>query len=128
MTAPTIPTTPEELQEAIADRRIVNDILNNDDKTLWPKFLTAFAQANAKADPGIEQQVSAQVEAALASFARENLTGLKRPDMRPTGVQDIRNARQTGAAYMPEAPGKALNGQFATLMDFLDVVGGDPRE
>lgn len=128
MTAPVIPTTPEELAEAISDRKIVRDILNNDDKTLWPKFLTAYANANTKADPGIERQVEEQVERALASFAKDNFTNLKRPDMTPASTKDLRNSRQTGNAFMPETPGKALDGKFSTLMDFMSVVGGDPRD
>jgi HK97 family phage major capsid protein len=128
MTAPVIPTTPEELAEAISDRKVVRDILNNEDKTLWPKFLTAYANANAKADPGVERQVEEQVERALASFAKDNFAELKRPDMRPATARDLRNSRQTGNAFMPQAPGKELNGKFATIMDFLEVVGGDPRD
>jgi HK97 family phage major capsid protein len=128
MTAPVIPTTPEELAEAISDRKVVRDILNNEDKTLWPKFLTAYANANAKVDPGVERQVEEQVERALASFAKDNFAELRRPDMRPATVHDLRNSRQTGNAFMLDAPGKELNGKFATIMDFLEVVGGDPRD
>lgn len=126
MTAPVIPTTPEELAEAISDRKLVGEFLNNEDKTLWPKFLSAFAQNSAKQDPDILRQLSEQQEKQMAAWLKENAGTIKRPDVRPVG--DSRTARQTGAAYMPKPPGTDLNGKFATLMDFLDVVGGDPRE
>jgi HK97 family phage major capsid protein len=128
VTAPVIPTTPEELAEAISDRKIVSEILNSEDRSLWPKFMTAYADANAKRNPEILRELSEQQERQMVAWLKENGQTLRRPDMRPASTQDVRNSRQTGNAYMPETPGKALNGKFATMMDFLSVVGGDPRD
>lgn len=128
MTAPVIPQTPEELVEAISDRKVMNEILHSEDKTAWPKFMTAYANKVGTKDSSIEQQVNEQVEKTLASFARENKLDVRRPDMAPVGAQDIKQAQQTGSAYMKDMPGKDLNGKFAGLMDFCEIVAGDPRD
>ena len=127
MPAPVIPQTPEELAEAITDRKVINEILNNEDKTLWPKFMTAYANKITKVDPDISRQVDEQVERTLASFAKENKLDIRRPDMRPVTAADVHNSKQTGTAFM-EGAGKELNGKFTGLMDFVNVVAGDPRD
>lgn len=129
MTAPTaIPQDPTEFAEMISDRKAVDSILNNEDKTLWPKLLNAYAEKSGRLDKSIDQQVNEQVEKTLASFARENKLDVRRPDMAPVGVQDIRQSQQTGSAYMKDMPGRDLNGKFAGLMDFCEIVAGDPRD
>src|SRR6187402_2829205 len=130
MTAPiVIPETPEELQEAFCDRKYMKSLLAEDAPVdAYAKCATAYHNKITAKDGGIERQVNEQIEASLASFAKDNFVNLKRPDMAPATAQDLRNSRQTGNAYMKETPGKALNGKFATLMDFMSVVGGDPRD
>lgn len=129
-TAIAVPTTPDELAEAINDRKVIDGILNAEDKTLWPKFLSNYANSVAKSDPDIERQVTEQFERVAAQFSRENKIALKRGDGAPATPMDLRSAQQTGTAYMPQntRPGHKLNGEFATLMDFVNVVAGDQRD
>jgi HK97 family phage major capsid protein len=128
MAAPVIPTTSEELAEFIVDRKKMGEVFNNEDPTVLPTFLNAYARATHKADPEILRNLEEQNERQLTAWLKEHQTALKRPDMRPASTTDLRNSRQTGNAFMPETPGKALNGKFATIMDFLGAVGGDPRD
>lgn len=128
MTAPVIPQTPEELAEFVYDRKRCGELLNNEDKTLWPKFLTEYANKVNSVDKDINRQVDEQVEKTMASFMRENGVALKRPDMTPASAQDMRSQRQTGAAYMQHRPGQELNGKFSSLMEFINAVAGDPRD
>lgn len=128
MTAPVIPQTPAELAEFVSDRKAVNEVLNSEDKTAWPKFLTAYANKVGAKDSSIEQQVNEQVEKTLASFARDNKLDVRRPDMRPVTPMDVRSSQQTGNHYMKDLPGRDLNGKFSGLMDFCETVAGDPRD
>lgn len=131
MTAPVIPQTPDELAEFVFDRKKCGEILNADDKTLWPKFLTEYAnKVNKLGD--IDRQVEQQVEQTLANWQREHGVTMKRPDQTPAGAKDFvvngRVDRQTGAAFMRKRPGDELNGKFTSLMEFLNAVDGDPRD
>lgn len=128
MTAPVIPETPEELQEAFCDRKFMKELTNSEDPTLYAKFATAYANKVASKAPDITRQVDEQVERALASFAKDNAVTLRRPDMSPAKPADLRTRQQTGNAYMKNAPGKELNGKFESLMDLINVVAGDPRD
>lgn len=131
MTAPAIPQSPDELAEFVFDRKKVGELLNNEDKTLWPKFLTEYANKVNSVDKDINRQVQEQVEQTLAAWQREN-GGSKLKVGGPTGRDvtpaDIATMRQTGAAYMQKRPGGDLNGKFESLMDFVNVVAGDPRD
>ena len=128
MTAPAIPQTPEELAELIADRKKCGEILNNEDKTLWPKLMTEYANKVNRIDPDINRQLDERIEQTMASFMRENNVALRKPTGQNATVTDMRTARQTGAAYMQNRPGADLNGKFDGLMDFVNVVAGDPRD
>jgi HK97 family phage major capsid protein len=128
MTAPVIPQTSDELAEFIVDRKKMSEVFNNEDPTVLPAFLTNYARAVNKADPGISRQVDEQVERALASFTKENAVSLRRPDMTPASPADVRASQQTGNRWLKDGPGSELNGKFATLMDFINVVAGDPRD
>jgi len=124
-----VPTSSEELAECITDKVKRNEIWNNEDPTVLPEFLTKYAAAHNKADVNVERQVSEQVERVLAQMLRgEGEDGakfkavLKRPDMRPATVADVRASRQTGAMYAPDAAGAKLDGKFRTVLDFMDVI------
>lgn len=132
MTAPVIPQTPAELAEFVFDRKKCGEILNNEDKTLWPKFLTDYANKVNQLDKDINRQIEESIEKSLATWQRENGAALKRPDMSPATAKDISKMtardRQTGSAFMQKRPGADLNGKFGSLMEFLNAVDGDPRD
>lgn len=127
MTAPVIPQTPEELAEFVYDRKKVGELLNSEDKTAWPKFLTEYAnKVNKLGD--IDRQVDERIERTLVAWQRQHGTAMKRPDMTPVTATDVRSAKQTGSMYMQKRPGVDLNGKFSSLMEFLNAVDGDPRD
>lgn len=129
MTAPVIPETPQELQEAFCDPKYMRSLLADDaPKDAYAKFATAYHNKITAKDGTIAQQIDEQIERTLAGFARENKLDVRRPDMAPVGAQDIRQSQQTGSAYMKDMPGRDLNGKFAGLMDFCEIVAGDPRD
>ncbi len=128
MPAPVIPQTADELAEFIVDKKRMNEVFNNEDPKVLPEFLTAYARATNKKDPELLRQLEEQNEKQFAAWAKDSGVEFRRQDMRPASAKDVKVSRQTGNAYMPEAPGKDLNGKFSGIMDFLGAVGGDPRE
>jgi HK97 family phage major capsid protein len=118
-----IPTTPAELAEFIADRKACNEVLNNEDKTLWPKLMTQYANQVAKRDPDIEREVAEQAERFLAKWAEEQGKGFNKEFQRghaPTPAE-LRAGKQTAASYA-RTPQKALDGQFEHLIEFFDAI------
>ena len=73
MTAPTIPSSAEELAEILADRKQMDAIYNAEDPTSFPKFITAYAAAANKASGGdIERQIGDQIDKVMASWLKDN--------------------------------------------------------
>lgn len=121
---PTIPDTSEGLAEFVSDRAKMKAIIDAEDKTLYPKFLTAYQEKFYSKDPDALRQAEEQAEKVLANWLKEHQAEIRRPDMRST-VEAVRNSRQTGAEYMPEAPGSDLNGKFKNIAQMANAI--DPR-
>lgn len=120
----TIPETSEELAEFVADRTKVGALLNSEDKSLWPKFLTAFQNKVYSKDPNLLRQQEETAEKVLSNWLKEHQVEIKRPDMRAASVADVRRSRATGAEYMKTAPGSVLDGKFGSLTDFANAIDG----
>jgi HK97 family phage major capsid protein len=93
------------------------------DGASFAEFLTNYTKAFNAKDPDVAKQVEEQTQQTLAAFLKEHYADLRRPDMR-AAADAVRNSRQTGAEYMPTAPGTPLNGKFATLTDFANAIDG----
>jgi HK97 family phage major capsid protein len=132
MATPTaVPTTPDELQEALTDRKLLTNLMADPEGKAFPEFLTNYVNAFGKANTDVEKDVQDQIDRTLANFAREHMVDLKgRLDMRPKTTEDGKIMRQTAGRYSAQADGAALDGKFGSLMDFLETVhsGKDPRE
>jgi HK97 family phage major capsid protein len=123
-----VPTTPDELQEALTDQKLLKTLM---DEGSFPAFMTNYTKAFNKADPDVEKNVQDQIDRALASFARDHLVNLKgRMDMRPATTADGKILRQTAGKYSKKADGAPLDGMFDDLYGFLETVHNqrDPRE
>lgn len=121
MTAPVIPTSSSELAEILADKKKMDAIYG--DPTSYVQFLNNYAAAaNKTANGDIERIVDDRLQAGLASFAATTKTDIRRPDMRPATVKDIKNLKQTGAAYNKAAMGTKLDGEFSSLEEFFAIV------
>src|SRR5882757_5139907 len=123
-----IPVNSAELTELLMDKKSMDIVYQ--DPAKFGEFLTNYVKASNKADVDISKQVDELVQKGLADFAKHNKVDLKRPDMRPASVQDVKMQRATGAAYSNQAPGSALDGDYGTLYEFFDTIGKhrDPRE
>lgn len=123
-----IPVNSAELTELLMDKKQMDAVYA--DPAKFGEFLTNYVKASNKADTDISKQVDELVQKGLADFAKHNKVELRRPDMRPATVQDVRASRQTGAAYSKKAAGAVLDGDYSSLYDFFDTIGKhrDPRE
>lgn len=121
MTAPVIPTSSDELAEILMDKKRMDPIYA--DPNSFKDFLNAYAKAaNAPSAGDIERIVDERLEAGLASFAKNTKSDIRRPDMRPATARDVKNLRQTGAAYNSKAAGTKLDGQFESLEGFFATI------
>ena len=124
-----IPSTPEELQECITDRKKVREIVDGGG---FAEFMTNYANTFGKTAAGVDvnANVQDQIDRAIASFAKEHAVELRRMDMRPASAADLKTSKLTGAKWSKHAPGAAIDNQFDNLYDFLEVVHSqsDPRE
>lgn len=123
-----IPVNSAELTELLMDKKSMDVVYQ--DPAKFGEFLTNYVKASNKADTDISKQVDELVQKGLADFAKHNKVDLKRPDMRPATVKDVKTARATGAAYSNQAPGAVLDNDYKSLYDFFDTIGKhqDPRE
>lgn len=134
MTAPTIPSSAEELAEILADRKQMDAIYNAEDPTSFPKFITAYAAAANKASGGdIERQIGDQIDKVMASWLKDNGAELRRPDQSKATAHDAHSmvARGRGSKmYNKAGIGVPLDGKYANLTDFLKVIDhrADPRD
>lgn len=115
----TVPTDSEGLREVLLDRKKMDEIYA--DPSTFAEFMTNYATAANKTGD-IESLVNDRIQEALTSFAKDNFVNLKRPDMRPANFQDVRQSRQTGAAYNKHAMGAKLDGEFENYADFFQTI------
>lgn len=123
-----IPDTAEGMQDFLtasnkaADRR---KIFSADaDGADLVEFMNKYAALSHKADASVEEQVNEQVERAMASYVREHGHEMRRAgDAKKATAADIRAQRQIAGHKADKiAPGAVLNGKFADLWDYLDVI------
>jgi HK97 family phage major capsid protein len=122
----TIPSTPSELEEMMADRKTIARVFSNGNKA--QEFIHAYAKAVLKKDADIAAQVREQVQLVSAEYfaklAEEE--GIEVP-----GRLDLRNARPLAggamgsdgsAIYNPKAMGAILDKDFADSGDFFRTI------
>jgi HK97 family phage major capsid protein len=114
-----VPTDSEGLREVLLNRSKLDEVYADPDS--FAEFMTNYAKAANKTGD-IESMVNDRIQEALTSFAKDNFVNLKRPDMRNANFQDVRQSRQTGAAYMKSAVGAKLDGDFADFADFFNTI------
>jgi HK97 family phage major capsid protein len=121
-----IPSTPSELEEMMADRKVIARVFSNSDKA--QEFIHAYAKSVLKRDSDIQAQVREQVQLVSAEYfaklAEEE--GIEVP-----GRLDLRNARPlTGGTlgsdgssiYNPKAMGAVLDKEFADSGEFFRTI------
>jgi HK97 family phage major capsid protein len=119
----TVPDSPEALQEFLLDKNKRKQVFSDSaDPTHITSFMTAYANLTGKKDAGIQDQVTEQVERAMASYARSRDSELKIGDRKATAA-DLKTQRQSATYKSGQlAPGRELNGKFEDLWDFLSVI------
>ncbi|MCI0688758.1 MAG: phage major capsid protein, partial [Sporichthyaceae bacterium] len=112
------PRTPDELSDYLADARNSKRLA---DPAALAEFVQAYAKAANAADPGIEKQVSEQVQAELASFLRDNgaPAGVRRPNVDPNPK---RPAGRAGTLYNRRAIGARADKLFETSGDYFHGI------
>ncbi len=126
-----VPTTAEGLQEFLTDKKKLNTLM---DEGSFPEFMTNYVTEFGKSNVDVDAKVKEQVDAALATFARENNVAEWRKNGQKLTAMQLReddfSARKSASKWNDLAPGKALDGKFTGLFDFLKTVDhhADPRE
>lgn len=126
-----IPDTSEAMTEFLLDDKKRNQVFATgaDPKDLTA-FMNQYAKLANKVDPGLSEQVQAQIDRTLANFVRENgITEFRQKD-RKLSLAEVREARASSMQWSAQADGAKLNGLFKTLGDFLAVADkkADPRD
>jgi len=121
-----VPNTAEGLQEALTNKGTLKTLI---DEGSFPEFMTNYAKEFHKADKDVAAQVDEQIQAALASFARENLVELRKANGKRATAADVRAQRQAGTKRPDLAAGYKLNGEFESFWDYLETThpDADPR-
>lgn len=121
-----VPDTAEGLQEALTDRKTIATFL---EEGTFPEFLTNYVKNFNNADPSVGENVQEQIDRALASFAKDNLVELRKGQRKATAA-DVKAQRQAGTVHSDKAPGKALDGEFESIWNFLEAThpSADPRD
>lgn len=114
-----VPNTAEDLQETLLNKTKLKTLI--DDGT-FPEFMTNYAKEFGTANVDVDEQVSAAVDRAMASWARDKGHELRKGDRKATSA-DVKVQRQSATYKSGElAPGRELNGKFADLWDYLTVI------
>lgn len=111
-----VPTTAEDLAETLTNKTKLKTLI---DEGSFPEFITNYAKLSNKADPGITDQVQAQIDQALASFARDNLAELRAAGKRKITPADVKTGRQVASQWSGHAPGTEINGSYESMGQFL---------
>lgn len=87
------------------------------------EFANKYAAAFGKKDPTIAEQVDEAFQATVAAWARDKGNEILRPDGKRVTSADMK-VQQQAASYKADkvAPGRSLDGKFADLWDFLEVI------
>jgi HK97 family phage major capsid protein len=118
VTAPTIPTTPAELEEAIADGPRIAAMIRDGQ---FADFVTNYARNVLARDADLGRQVRDETQRVLASFVRDNPDAIVRPNMTPGGQP--RTAAAKCAAYNPRSAGAQVDRLFD--ISASAAAGGD---
>lgn len=129
-----VPDSPEAMTEFLTDKSKRDDralIFNaKADPADTLAFMNAYAKLVNKKDPGINEQLTDEINRQFANFARENgLASIKRAGKDLTAAE-VRASKQTGAFWSKTAAGAALDGKWGSVLDFMNDISAqaDPRE
>lgn len=116
MTGTTVPTAPAELEELIADRSKVEQLMKNGQ---FGELVTNYARNVLNKDKDLGKQIQEEVQLGIANFLKENgAEHVKRVNLDPT----TNRAGSKGALYNKKAPGAAIDDQFEGSADFLQAI------
>lgn len=117
MTAPVIPKDAAELEAMLGDPAKLAEIAKN--PATLGEFVQNYGRAQmAKHGEHIEAIVKEQSQIAVAEMLKNNSATL-----RNRGKLDLTNGSpKKGAAYLDDAPGSVLDGEFKNFKDFMNSV------
>ncbi|MES2209448.1 MAG: phage major capsid protein [Chloroflexota bacterium] len=122
MTAPTIPTTPAELEEALSDGGRVAAMITAGQ---FGEFVTNYARVVLGRDADIGRQVRDETQRTVVQFIRDNPDAVLRPNLNP-GMTQPRTPAAKCAAYNPRAAGAAVDRAFE--VSAAAAQGGDGEQ
>jgi len=125
-----LPTSPEEFAEVLADDDAREKIFANSEDTL--AFLTAYNGVMNKGN-AIGKQVSEQVQAAMVEFLKDNGLAEGRPDLsdlagdvaaklKPYLPTTAGRPPDSLSLYNPQAMGAAIDNEFESTADFFTTI------
>ncbi|MET8766329.1 phage major capsid protein [Streptomyces sp. NPDC004658] len=117
MATPTIPRTPDELEDMLGDTGFLKQFKDQGELKDW---IVAYGKTQGEKDPGLETQIREQVQAEIANSLRgDQIENIHRLNMAPTWSDGAGNRSKY---YNAKAPGAALDKQFTNWGDFLTAT------
>lgn len=122
-----VPYTAEDLQDTLSDKSKLRALLDDKDGKAFPEFMTAYVNEFGKKNLDVEQQITEQVDHAMAAYMRDRGAEAKKGERKATAA-DIR-VQQQSAAYKSSVfgAGSKLDGKFADIWDFLETINPKAR-
>lgn len=118
----TVPTTPQDLEEYLADPAKMTALFKDGRPTAdFSAFVKNYAQTLVNKDEAIATQVKEETQRVLAEYLKEN---------RPVDRLDLRHKEDgspvlggvKNAIYNPKAPGAAIDKEFDGAADFFKAI------
>jgi len=119
-----IPTDAAALEELLGDSKKITTLMKEGS---FPDFIRAYASAANKADPGIGEQIRAEVQRTMAEFLRDTKGEVTRPDLTP-GRPGRKAAVGRDGLYNKAASGAVLDGKFEDLAELLVTISPRNRD
>jgi len=114
-----VPNTADDLKDTMLDKGKLKTLIEEGSfADFMTNYIREFGMKNADVNDGIQEQI----DRAMANWARDKGHEMLK-DGRKATAADLR-VQQKSATYKSGelAPGRELNGKFADLWDFLEVV------
>ncbi len=118
MTTLTVPRTPDELEAMLGDTATLKAI--SESRETLKNFMVDYGKEQAKADPGIEQQIRDETQRQFAEVLKNGqIDAINRLNL---AVGDTKNQAKRSKHHNPKAPGAKLDQLFANWADYFGTT------
>lgn len=117
-----VPRNQDELAEAIGDTATLKEVAKTPESLT--EFIVNYAKGQAKADPGISEQIQAETQRQFADILRNDklIASINRLNLDPNGQPVARSKH-----YNAKAPGAGLDQKFGTWSEYFAATWAGAR-